>query len=73
MQPLSLQTTISGTVWVICGLIVVATKVSFFARSASIYWEYVGGLMILFGLVRLLLGLVRGGKSTKPGFWSRVI
>jgi hypothetical protein len=73
MQPLSLQTVISGMVWVICGLIVVATKVSVFARSASIYWEYVGGLMILVGVVRLLWGLVRGSKNTKPGFWSRVI
>jgi hypothetical protein len=73
MQPLSLQTTISGMVWVICGLLVVVAKVGFFARSASIYWEYVGGLMILFGVVRLLWGLVRGSKSAKPGFWSRVI
>jgi len=30
---------ISGMVWVISWLIVVATKVSFFARSASVYWE----------------------------------
>lgn len=73
MQQLSLQTVISGMVWVICGLVVVATKVSFFARSASVYWEYVGGLMILFGLVRLLWGLVRGNKNAKPGFWSRVV
>ena len=52
---------------------VVATKVSFLARSVPAYWEYVGGLMIVFGLVRLLWGIVRGGKSTKPGFWSRFI
>jgi hypothetical protein len=76
MQQLSRQTTISGLVWIFSGLVViavVATKVSFFARSAPVYWEYLGGLMIVFGLVRLLLGLVRGGKSAKPGFWSRVI
>ncbi|TMI10827.1 hypothetical protein E6H35_10720 [Candidatus Bathyarchaeota archaeon] len=76
MQPLSRQTTISGLVWVFCGLAViavVATKVSFLTRSAPAYWEYVGGLMIVFGLVRLLWGLVRGGKSTMPRFWSRVI
>ncbi|OLD10836.1 MAG: hypothetical protein AUI93_06250 [Crenarchaeota archaeon 13_1_40CM_3_52_10] len=73
MQPLSLETVISGMVWVICGLVIVATKVSFFSRSASIYWEYVGGLMILFGLVRLLWGLVRGSKNTRPGFWLRVV
>ncbi len=70
---MSLQTVLSGMVWVICGLVVVATKVSFFAKSASIYWEYVGGLMILVGIVRLLWGLVKGGKNTKPGVWSRVI
>ena len=63
---------ISAMVWIICGLVVVATKVSLFARSAPVYWEYVGGLMILFGLVRLLWGLARGGKDAKPGFWSRV-
>ncbi len=51
----------------------VAAKVSFLARSAPVYWEYVGGLMILFGLVRLLWGLARGSKRTKPGFWSRFI
>ena len=73
MQPLSLQTKISGMAWVICGLIVVVAKVSLFSGSATIYWEYVGGLMILFGLVRLLLGLVRGGKSRKPGLWSRFV
>jgi len=73
MQPLNLQTKISGIVWVICGMIVVVAKVSLFASSSSIYWEYVGGLMILFGLVRLLLGLVRDGKNRKPGFWSRII
>jgi hypothetical protein len=73
MQPLSLQTVVSGMIWVICGLIVVATKVSLFAKTASIYWEYVGGLMILIGLARLLWGLVRGSKNTKPGFWSRLI
>ena len=56
-------------VWVICGLVVVATKMSFFAKSASIYWEYVGGPMILVGIVRLLWGLVKGSKNTKPGFW----
>jgi hypothetical protein len=71
MQPLNLQTMISGIVWVVCGLVVVVTKVSFFAKSASVYWEYVGGLMILFGVVRLLWGLVRGSKVSKPGFWSR--
>jgi len=53
----------------ICGLVVVATKMSFFAKSASIYWEYVGGLMILVGIVRLLWGLVKDSKNTKPGFW----
>ncbi len=71
MQPLSLQTMISGIVWVVCGLVVVVSKVSFFAKSASVYWEYVGGLMILFGVVRLLWGVVRGSKIAKPGFWSR--
>src|SRR2546422_675097 len=71
MQPLSLETVISGIVWVIFGLVIVATKVSFFSQSASIYWEYVGGLMILFGLVRLLWGLVRGSKNTKPGISPR--
>jgi hypothetical protein len=76
MQPLSRQTIISGLVWVFCGLVViavVATRVSFLARSAPVYWEYVGGLMIVFGLARLLWGLVRGRESTKPGFWSRFI
>jgi hypothetical protein len=73
MQPLSLQTIISGMVWVICGLVVLVTKVSLFAKSASVYWEYIGGLMILFGLVRLLWGMVKGSKNTKPGFWSRVV
>ena len=73
MQPLSRQTVISGMVWVISGLVVVATKVSIFPSSASVYWEYVGGLMILFGLARLLWGLFRGTKSAKPGFWSRVV
>ena len=76
MQPLNRQTTISGFVWIFCGLAViavVAAKVSFLARSAPVYWEYAGGLMIAFGLVRLLWGLVRGGKSTKPRFWSRFI
>ncbi|TMI19211.1 hypothetical protein E6H33_00290 [Candidatus Bathyarchaeota archaeon] len=69
MQPLSLQTVISGMVWVICGLVVVAAKERLFAKSASIYWEYVGGLMILVGIVRLLWGLVKDSKNTKPGFW----
>ncbi len=73
MQPLSRQTTISGMAWVVCGLVIVVTKVSFFAGSASTYWEYVGGLMILFGLVRLLWEAVRGSEGAKPGFWSRVI
>jgi hypothetical protein len=73
MQPLSLQTIISGMVWVICGLVVLVTKVSLFAKSASVYWEYIGGLMILFGLVRLLWGMAKGSKNTKPGFWSRVV
>ena len=76
MWPMSRQTTISGLVWVFCGSVViaaVATKAGFVARSAPVYWEYVGGLMILFGLVRLLWGLVRGNKNTKPSFWSRVI
>jgi len=40
-----------------------------FAKSASIYWEYVGGLMILVGIIRLLWGLVKDSKNTKPGFW----
>jgi len=76
MQPLNRQTTIAGLVWVFCGLVVIAVvvaKVSFLARSAPVYWEYLGGLMIVFGLVRLLWGIVREGKSTKPGFWSRFI
>jgi len=72
MQPLSLQTKISGMAWVICGVIVIAAKVSLFAGPGSIYWEYVGSLMILFGIVRLLLGLVKGSKIRKPGFWSRI-
>ncbi len=76
MQPMSRRTTISGLVWVFCGLVViaaVATKAGFVARSAPVYWEYVGGLMILFGLVRLLWGLARGNKNTKPSFWSRFV
>jgi len=76
LQPLSQQTRISGLVWVFCGFVVialVATKVSFLARSAPVYWEYVGGVMIIFGLVRLLWGLVRGSRRTKPGFWSKFI
>jgi hypothetical protein len=71
MQPLSMQTVISGMVWVISGL-VIATKLSFYVKSASIYWEYIGGLMILFGLVRLLWGLLKGTNVAKPGFWSRI-
>jgi len=73
MQPLSLHVALSGLVWIVCGLIVVVTKVGFFARSSSAYWEYLGGFMILFGLIRLMCGLIRGSKKTKPGFWSRVI
>lgn len=73
MQPLSLQTIISGMVLVVCGLVVLVTKVRLFAKSASVYWEYTGGLMILFGLVRLLWGMAKGNKNTKPGFWSRVV
>ncbi|HEX9612196.1 MAG TPA: hypothetical protein VGA05_01120 [Candidatus Bathyarchaeia archaeon] len=76
MQPLSQQTRISGLVWVFCGFVVialVATKVSFLARSTPVYWEYVGGVMIIFGLVRLLWGFVRGITRTKPGFWSKFI
>jgi len=72
MRPLKLQTVMAGLVWIICGVVVVALKVGLFARSASGYWEYVGGFMILFGLVRLLIGFVRG-NNTKPGFWSRIV
>ncbi|HEV2119537.1 MAG TPA: hypothetical protein VGS11_05470 [Candidatus Bathyarchaeia archaeon] len=73
MQPLSLKAALSGLVWIICGLVVMVTKVGFFANSSSAYWEYLGGFMILFGLIRLFLGLIRGTRKTKPGFWSRVI
>jgi uncharacterized membrane protein len=73
MQPLKSQTLVSGIVWIVCGFIVVLARVTLLARSASVFWEYVGGLMILFGLVRLFWGLLRGGKNTKPGFWSRII
>ena len=76
MQPLSWQTTISGLVWVFCGIVViaaVAAKIGFIARSSPVYWEYVGSAMILFGIVRLSLGLLRGSKRTKPGFWSRFV
>ena len=76
MQPLNRQTKISGLVWIFCGLVViavVAAKVGFIARSAPIYWEYVGAFMILFGLLRLLWGFVRGNKNTKPRFWSRLV
>jgi hypothetical protein len=70
MQPERLHVSISGLVWIVCGLILLATKVGFFASSAPIYWEYLGGFMILFGLVRLLWGLIRGGRNTKRRFWS---
>jgi len=47
-----------------------AAKVSIFARSASIYWEYLGGFMILFGIIRLFWGLTRSNKNSKRRFWS---
>ncbi len=71
MQTLSLNAIIPALVWIVSGLIVLVAKVGFFAKSASIFWEYVGGLMILFGLIRLFAGLLRGSKNTRPGFWSR--
>jgi hypothetical protein len=73
MQPLNFNATIPALVWIVSGLIVLAAKVGFFAKSASIFWEYVGGLMILFGLVRLFAGVFRASKNTKPGFWSRFL
>ncbi|TMI27973.1 hypothetical protein E6H19_06000 [Candidatus Bathyarchaeota archaeon] len=73
MQPLSFNATVPALVWIVSGLVVLVAKVGFFAKSASIFWEYVGGLMILFGLVRLFAGLFRGSKNTKPGVWSRFL
>lgn len=74
MQSLSLGGLISGLVWVACGFVLVLVKVSLFTSSASIYWEYVGGFMILFGVVRLLWAIARGSsKPTKPRFWSGYI
>ena len=70
MQPSRVYVSISGLVWIMCGLILLAAKVGFFSSSASIYWGYLGGFMILFGLVRLLWGLIRGGKNSKRRFWS---
>ena len=71
MQPLSLNATLPALVWIVSGLIVVVAKVGFFVKSTSIFWEYVGGLMILFGLVRLFWVVFRGSPNTKPRFWSR--
>ena len=70
MQSAHTYVSISGLVWIVCGLILLAAKVGFFPSSASIYWEYLGGFMILFGIVRLFWGLIRGGKSSKRRFWS---
>jgi len=70
MQPTRLYLSMSGFVWIVCGLILLAAKVGFFASSASIYWEYLGGFIILFGLVRLLWELIVGGRSSKRRFWS---
>jgi hypothetical protein len=72
-EPTRPYVSVSGLVWIICGLILLAAKVGFFPNSASIYWEYLGGFMILFGLVRLLWGLVRGGSKGKPRIWSGYI
>src|SRR5207249_965158 len=70
MQPSRVYVSISGLVWIVCGLILLAAKVGFFPSSASIYWEYLGGFIILFGLVRLLWGLIHGGRNSKRRFWS---
>jgi len=70
MQSTRLYVSISGLVWIVCGLILLAAKVGIFARSASIYWEYLGGFMILFGIIRLFWGLTRSNKNSKRRFWS---
>ncbi|OLD79089.1 hypothetical protein AUF62_00540 [archaeon 13_1_20CM_52_20] len=70
MQSTRLYVSISGLVWIVCGLILLAAKVGFFASSASIYWEYLGGFMILFGIIRLFWGLIRGNRNSKRRFWS---
>jgi hypothetical protein len=73
MQSARLRVSISGLVWIGCGLILLAAKVGFFASSTLIYWEYLGGFMIMFGLVRLLWGLIRGGSNSKRRFWSAFV
>ena len=70
MQPTHFYVSISGLVWIVCGLVLLVAKVGFFASSASIYWELLGGFMILFGPVRLFWGLFRGGRNSKRRFWS---
>jgi hypothetical protein len=72
-QPVRPHFSLAGLVWVVCGLILLAAKVGFYASSASAYWEYLGGFMILFGLVRLFWELVKGPRKTKPGFWYRIV
>jgi len=73
MKPVSVRALVAGIVWVVSGVILVVVKVDVLPSTASVYWEYVGGFMILFGLVRLLYGILRGNRDTKPGLWSGYI
>jgi len=70
MQSSRVYVSISGLVWIVSGLILLAAKVGFFPSSASIYWGYLGGFMILFGIIRLLWGVIRGPRNPKRRFWS---
>ena len=70
MQSTRSYVSISGLVWIVSRLILLAAKVGIFASSASIYWEYLGGFMILFGIIRLFWGLTRSNKNSKRRFWS---
>ncbi len=60
MESLSPRALISGAVWVVCGTILLAVKVSIYPSSASPYWGYVGGFLIVFGLFCLFWGSFNG-------------
>ena len=72
-QPLRPRTSLAGLVWIVCGLILLVAKVGFYAATTSSYWLYLGGFMILFGLIRLFWAFVKGPRKTRPGFWASVV
>lgn len=60
MEPTAARRIVNGSIWIVCGVLVILIRALIIQSSSLIYWEILGAAMILYGTSRMARARVKG-------------